>query len=130
MNGLRLKNAVVTLDNHYVTRINGTNVKKGKNKRDLAEQLIQIQNEKLAEACAANPDRFLAFASVALQHPDLAAAGIGGGGLRGLRGRGRGKARIKHGRGAARAGQMGVAVHHAGHEGRALGIHERQVGAA
>ena len=44
-----------------------------KAERDLAEQLIQLQNEKLAEACAANPDRFLAFASVALQHPDLAA---------------------------------------------------------
>jgi len=28
-------------DNHYVTRINGSNVKKGKNKRDLAEQLRQ-----------------------------------------------------------------------------------------
>ena len=44
-----------------------------KAERDLAEKIIQIQNEKLAEACAANPDRFLAFASVALQHPDLAA---------------------------------------------------------
>ena len=41
--------------------------------RDVAEKLIQVQNEKLAEACAAHPDRFLAFASVALQHPDLAA---------------------------------------------------------
>src|SRR6267142_918334 len=41
--------------------------------RDVARQLIQIQNEKLAEASAANPDRFVAFASVALQHPDLAA---------------------------------------------------------
>jgi aminocarboxymuconate-semialdehyde decarboxylase len=41
--------------------------------RDLARELIRIQNEKLAEACAANPDRFVAFASVALQHPDLAA---------------------------------------------------------
>src|SRR5213594_3560831 len=41
--------------------------------RDVATQLIKIQNEKLAEACAANPDRFVAFASVALQHPDLAA---------------------------------------------------------
>ena len=41
--------------------------------RDLARDLIRIQNEKLAEACAANPDRFVAFASVALQHPDLAA---------------------------------------------------------
>src|SRR5438105_5955118 len=41
--------------------------------RDLAQKLIAIQNEKLAEACAANPERFVAFASVALQHPDLAA---------------------------------------------------------
>src|SRR5207247_9645479 len=41
--------------------------------RDVARQLIRIQNEKLAEACAANPARFVAFASVALQHPDLAA---------------------------------------------------------
>jgi aminocarboxymuconate-semialdehyde decarboxylase len=41
--------------------------------RDLARQIIKIQNEKLAEACAANPERFVAFATVALQHPDLAA---------------------------------------------------------
>ena len=41
--------------------------------RDVARELIRIQNEKLAEVCAANPDRFVAFASVALQHPDLAA---------------------------------------------------------
>jgi aminocarboxymuconate-semialdehyde decarboxylase len=41
--------------------------------RDLARQIIKIQNEKLAEACAANPDRFVAFASVALQFPVLAA---------------------------------------------------------
>ena len=41
--------------------------------RDLAKQIISIQNEKLAAACAANPDRFVAFATVALQHPDLAA---------------------------------------------------------
>ena len=41
--------------------------------RDVARELIRIQNEKLAEACAADPDRFVAFASVALQHPDLAA---------------------------------------------------------
>ncbi|MBI2207646.1 MAG: amidohydrolase [Candidatus Rokubacteria bacterium] len=40
--------------------------------RDVARQLIGIQNEKLAEICAAQPDRFVAFASVALQHPDLA----------------------------------------------------------
>jgi aminocarboxymuconate-semialdehyde decarboxylase len=40
--------------------------------RDLAEKLIQVQNEKLAEACGAQPDRFVAFATVALQHPDLA----------------------------------------------------------
>jgi len=41
--------------------------------RDVARDLIRIQNEKLAEVCAAQPDRFVAFASVALQHPDLAA---------------------------------------------------------
>jgi aminocarboxymuconate-semialdehyde decarboxylase len=41
--------------------------------RDLARELIRLQNEALAEACAANPERFVAFASVALQHPDLAA---------------------------------------------------------
>jgi aminocarboxymuconate-semialdehyde decarboxylase len=40
--------------------------------RDLAAKVIEIQNERLAEFCAANPDRFVAFASVALQFPDLA----------------------------------------------------------
>src|SRR5919109_2177217 len=38
-----------------------------KAERDVATRLIAIQNEKLAEACAANPDRFVAYASVALQ---------------------------------------------------------------
>ena len=41
--------------------------------RELAKQLCSIQNAKLAEACAANPDRFVAFATVALQYPELAA---------------------------------------------------------
>jgi aminocarboxymuconate-semialdehyde decarboxylase len=41
--------------------------------RDLAARVIKIQNEKLSELCAARPDRFVAFATVALQHPDLAA---------------------------------------------------------
>ena len=40
--------------------------------RDVARELIRIQNEALAEACAANPERFVAFATVAPQHPDLA----------------------------------------------------------
>src|SRR5512145_12038 len=40
--------------------------------RDVATQVIKIQNERLAEFCAAYPDRFVAFASVALQFPDLA----------------------------------------------------------
>ena len=39
---------------------------------DVATEVIRIQNETLAEICAAHPDRFVAFASVALQHPDLA----------------------------------------------------------
>ena len=41
--------------------------------RDLATQVISIQNEGLAEFCASHADRFAAFASVALQFPDLAA---------------------------------------------------------
>lgn len=44
-----------------------------KAEREVADKVIQIQNMKLAEACAAHPDRFVALASVALQHPDLAA---------------------------------------------------------
>jgi predicted TIM-barrel fold metal-dependent hydrolase len=42
--------------------------------RDAAEKVIEIQNEALAAYSAAHPDRFVAFASVALQHPDLAVA--------------------------------------------------------
>ena len=41
--------------------------------RDLATKVIDLQNEKLAELCAQHPDRLVAFASVALQYPDLAA---------------------------------------------------------
>ena len=41
--------------------------------REVAQKIIGIQNEKLAEACAANPERFVAFATVALQFPDMAA---------------------------------------------------------
>src|SRR5246500_5011069 len=41
--------------------------------RDAATELIKIQNEKLAEFCAAMPNRFVAFATAALQHPQLAA---------------------------------------------------------
>ena len=40
--------------------------------RDVVTRMIAIQNEKLAELCAAHPDRFVAFASLALQFPDLA----------------------------------------------------------
>jgi aminocarboxymuconate-semialdehyde decarboxylase len=43
-----------------------------KTERDVAEKLIKLQNEKLAELVAAHPDRFVAFATVAMQHPDLA----------------------------------------------------------
>jgi len=40
--------------------------------RDTAAQIVKVNNEKLAELCAAKPDRFAAFASLALQYPDLA----------------------------------------------------------
>jgi aminocarboxymuconate-semialdehyde decarboxylase len=56
--------------------------------RDLAEKLIKMQNEKLAEVCAANPERFVAFATVAMQFPDLAVQQLEEGvkklGLRGM----------------------------------------------
>ena len=59
--------------------------------RDLAKSLIALQNEKLAELCASHPDRFVAFATVALQHPDLAAEQLEEGVKRfGLRGAGLG----------------------------------------
>lgn len=54
--------------------------------RDLAEKLIRLQNEKLAAICAAYPDRFVAFATVAVQHPDLAAQQLEDGKKLGLRG--------------------------------------------
>ena len=41
--------------------------------RELARRIVQVQNEGLAAWVAAHPDRFVAMASVALQHPDLAA---------------------------------------------------------
>ena len=41
--------------------------------RDAAAELIRIQNEGLVELCAGHPDRFVAFATAALQYPDLAA---------------------------------------------------------
>jgi aminocarboxymuconate-semialdehyde decarboxylase len=40
--------------------------------RDLARRIVLAQNEGLAKWVAAHPDRFVAMASVALQHPDLA----------------------------------------------------------
>ena len=41
--------------------------------RDVAANVVKLQNEKLAELCAAKPDRFAAFASLTLQDPQLAA---------------------------------------------------------
>jgi len=40
---------------------------------DLARQVVTLQNETLAETVGRHPDRFAALATVALQHPDLAA---------------------------------------------------------
>src|ERR1700753_2910539 len=42
--------------------------------RDTAAEIVRINNEKLAAICALKPDRLAAFASLALQYPDLAAA--------------------------------------------------------
>jgi len=55
--------------------------------RELARRIVQVQNEGLAKWVAAHPDRFVAMASVALQHPDLAAQQLEDGVKRlGLRG--------------------------------------------
>jgi aminocarboxymuconate-semialdehyde decarboxylase len=41
--------------------------------RDLAQRLMEVQNQKLAQVCKTYPGRLVAFAAVALQFPDLAA---------------------------------------------------------
>jgi aminocarboxymuconate-semialdehyde decarboxylase len=41
--------------------------------RDAAAELIRIQNEQLAQFCQTHPDRFVGFATSALQYPELAA---------------------------------------------------------
>ena len=40
--------------------------------RDLAAEIVRVQNEKLVELTASRPDRFAAFASLSLQFPELA----------------------------------------------------------
>jgi aminocarboxymuconate-semialdehyde decarboxylase len=56
--------------------------------RELARDIVRAQNEGLAKWVASHPDRFVAMASVALQHPDLAAEqledAVGRLGLRGV----------------------------------------------
>jgi len=56
--------------------------------RDLAGRLIAAQNKELARICGAYPDRLVGLATVALQHPDLAAEQLEEGikqlGLRGV----------------------------------------------
>ena len=55
--------------------------------RELASRIVQAQNEGLAKWVSSHPDRFVAMASVALQHPDLAAQQLEDGVKRlGLRG--------------------------------------------
>ena len=40
--------------------------------RVAAAEIVRLQNQKMSELCSARPDRFSAFASLALQFPDLA----------------------------------------------------------
>jgi aminocarboxymuconate-semialdehyde decarboxylase len=55
--------------------------------RDMAGRVVKAQNEGLAKWVSQHPDRFVAMASVALQHPDLAAQQLEDGVKRlGLRG--------------------------------------------
>src|SRR5262249_32497625 len=61
--------------------------------RDTAAAIVKMNNEKLAELTASKPDRFAAFASLALQYPDLAVTqlehAVKNLGLRGAAGGGR-----------------------------------------
>ena len=41
--------------------------------RDMARRIVDFQNEKLAALCKTYPDRFVGFAAVAMQFPELAA---------------------------------------------------------
>jgi aminocarboxymuconate-semialdehyde decarboxylase len=41
--------------------------------RELAESVVKVQNEYVAELCAQYPKRFLGLGTLALQHPELAA---------------------------------------------------------
>jgi aminocarboxymuconate-semialdehyde decarboxylase len=41
--------------------------------RDLSRDVVALQNQKLAEMCAARPDRLCGLGAVSLHHPDLAA---------------------------------------------------------
>jgi aminocarboxymuconate-semialdehyde decarboxylase len=56
--------------------------------RDLATEVIKIQNDALSAFCASHADRFTAFATASLQFPDLAAVqledAVKKGGLRGV----------------------------------------------
>ena len=59
----------------------------GASDRDLADRIVKAQNEGLAKWVATHPQRFVAMASVALQHPDQAAQQLEDGVKRlGLRG--------------------------------------------
>ena len=80
--------------------------------RDLAARIVRAQNEGLAKWVAAHRDRFVALASVALQHPELAAEQLEDGvkrlGLRGasigghVNGRSRAQCTVPEGRGEDR----------------------------
>jgi aminocarboxymuconate-semialdehyde decarboxylase len=40
---------------------------------DLARKIVEVQNKRIGELCAAHPKRFVGLGSLALQHPSLAA---------------------------------------------------------
>lgn len=76
---------------------------------NLAGRIVRAQNEGLARWVAQHPDRFVAMASVALQHPEQAAAQLEDGvkrlGLRGASIGGHAGARIFHFRSTTRSGR-------------------------
>ena len=42
--------------------------------REMAAEIVRLQNERIAEVCTQHPKRFLGLGAISMQHPDLAVA--------------------------------------------------------
>jgi aminocarboxymuconate-semialdehyde decarboxylase len=61
MDAMRIDTEILSINPYWYRR-----------EREITQRIVRIQNEKLAELCAVNPQRLGAFACLPLQFPDLA----------------------------------------------------------